>query len=93
MVKWLVRDTRALLAALDVEAMSGGAARELVEDFAELERLAAAGKLLENLGRMCTYHDGPEDAPGPAKTRAAGPTTAGGPDRVRRRTRDRVRAA
>src|SRR6476469_3393818 len=49
-----------LVAALDVEELSGCAARKLVEGFAELERLAAAGKLLA-AGRVVASGVGPGD--------------------------------
>ena len=42
----LVGAARACVAALETEGMTGTTARELVSGFAELERLAAAGKLL-----------------------------------------------
>jgi hypothetical protein len=56
----LVRDTCAFLAGLDVEGLSGPQARELAAGFAELERLAAAGKLLAT-GRLVASGAGPGD--------------------------------
>src|SRR5690242_1787626 len=56
----LVRDTRALVAGLDVDGLSGAQARELAAGFAELERLAAAGKLLAT-GRLVVSGAGPGD--------------------------------
>src|SRR4051812_19475522 len=56
----LLRDARAFVATLDVDAVSGSAARELVAGFAELERLAAAGKLLAT-GRLVASGAGPGD--------------------------------
>ncbi|MGZ6996868.1 MAG: HNH endonuclease signature motif containing protein [Acidimicrobiia bacterium] len=60
MLAQLVRDTRAFVAALDVEDLSGAAARDLVGQFAELERLAGAGKLLA-AGRLVASGVGPGD--------------------------------
>ena len=60
MLQSLLRDARALVAGLDVEGLSGAAARAMVEDFAELERLAAAGKLLAT-GRLVASGAGPGD--------------------------------
>ena len=56
----LLCDVRALVATLDVDGVSGSAARELVEGFAELERLGAAGKLLAT-GRVVASGMGPGD--------------------------------
>jgi hypothetical protein len=56
----LVRDARALLAGLDVDRLSGGQARDLAAGFAELERLAGAGKLLAT-GRLVASGAGPGD--------------------------------
>src|SRR5690348_16253776 len=56
----LLRDARALVAGLDVDGLSGAQARELAAGFAELERLAAAGKLLAT-GRLVASGAGPGD--------------------------------
>jgi hypothetical protein len=56
----LLREARALVASLDVDGLSGAAARSLVQGFAELERLAAAGKLLAT-GRLVASGAGPGD--------------------------------
>ena len=60
MLESLLRDARALVAGLDVDALSGGQARELAAGFAEFERLAAAGKLLAT-GRLVASGAGPGD--------------------------------
>ena len=60
MLDALVRDARVLLAGLDVDGMSGAQARDLAAGFAELERLAAAGKLLAT-GRLVASGAGPGD--------------------------------
>ena len=60
MLEVLLRDTRALVAGLDVDGLSGPDARELVAGFAELERLAVSGKLLAT-GRMVATGAGPGD--------------------------------
>ena len=56
----LVGAARACVAALETEGMSGTTARELAAGFAELERLAAAGKLLAT-GRLVVSGAGPGD--------------------------------
>src|SRR4051812_3127376 len=56
----VLRETRALVAGLDVDPLSGVQARELAAGFAELERLAAAGKLLAT-GRLVASGAGPGD--------------------------------
>jgi hypothetical protein len=56
----LVGAARACVAALETEAMPGSTARELVAGFAELERLAAAGKLLAT-ARLVASGAGPGD--------------------------------
>src|SRR4051812_44633659 len=56
----VLRETRALVAGLDVDPLSGAQARELAAGFAELERLAAAGKLLAT-GRLVASGAGPGD--------------------------------
>ncbi len=60
MIRTVVHQVRALLASLDVESMSGAEARGLVTEFAELERLAASGKLLAT-GRLVATGAGPGD--------------------------------
>ena len=60
MLQMVLREARALVAGLDVEAMSGAQARDLAAGFAELERLAAAGKLLAT-GRLVASGAGPGD--------------------------------
>ena len=60
MLSTLLRDARALVAGLDVGGLSGARARELAAGFAELERLAAAGKLLA-AGRLVASGAGPGD--------------------------------
>jgi hypothetical protein len=56
----LLRETRALVAGLDVDGLSGAQARDLASGFAELERFAAAGKLLAT-GRLVASGVGPGD--------------------------------
>jgi hypothetical protein len=56
----LLRETRALVAGLDVDGISGAQARDLAAGFAELERLAVAGKLLAT-GRLVASGAGPGD--------------------------------
>jgi hypothetical protein len=56
----LLRDARVLVAGLDVGGLSGSQARDLAAGFAELERLAAAGKLLAT-GRLVASGTGPGD--------------------------------
>ncbi len=60
MLDALLREARALVAGLDVHGLSGPAAREMVEGFAELERLGAAGKLLAT-GQLVASGAGPGD--------------------------------
>ena len=60
MLEVLLRETRALVACLDVDRLSGARARDLAAGFAELERLAAAGKLLAT-GRLVASGAGPGD--------------------------------
>ncbi|MBK5286972.1 MAG: HNH endonuclease [Acidimicrobiia bacterium] len=60
MLERLVGEARALVAGLDVDDLSGAAARELVAGFAELERLAVSGKLLAT-GRLVASGVGPGD--------------------------------
>jgi hypothetical protein len=60
MLELLLRDARALVAGLDVASIPGAAARELAAGFAELERLAASGKLLAT-GRLVESGVGPGD--------------------------------
>lgn len=60
MLEVLVREARVLVAGLDVDRLSGAEAREHVEGFAELERLAHAGKLLAT-GRLVESGAGPGD--------------------------------
>lgn len=60
MLEVLVCETRALLAGLDVDGLSGPDARALVAGFAELEKLAASGKLLAT-GRLVATGVGPGD--------------------------------
>ena len=56
----LVGAARACVAALETEGMPGATVRELVAAFAELERLAAAGKLLAT-ARLVASGAGPGD--------------------------------
>jgi hypothetical protein len=56
----LIGDARVLVAGLDVGDLSGAQARELAAGFAELERLAAAGKVLAT-GPPVASGSGPGD--------------------------------
>ena len=56
----LVGAARACVAALETDGMPGTTARELAAAFAELERIAAAGKLLAT-GRLVASGAGPGD--------------------------------
>ncbi|MGZ4677342.1 MAG: hypothetical protein ACXVJ7_17215 [Acidimicrobiia bacterium] len=74
MLETLLRDARSLVATLDLEDLSGCGARELVRGFAELERVAAAGKLLA-AGRLVASGVGPTPSrESSARSRAPAPS-------------------
>ena len=60
MLQSLLRDARVLVANLDVDVLAGAAGSRARDGFAELERLAAAGKVLAT-GRLVASGSGPGD--------------------------------
>src|SRR5688500_13978765 len=76
----LITELKSCVTDLDSAALSGDAAMELFADFAEVERLGAAGKLMTAAGwRRPRCGGGADRAPPPTGWRATAGRTSNGP--------------